>query len=376
MNNVYDAVVIGGGIAGTAAGYYLAKARLRILLLEKSFLASGSTGRCIGGIRQQFSTPTTIQTMKESVRLFSAMHEELGVDVEWKNSGYLFLAHSEEQAELYRKNISLQKEFGLDVEFISAEACECIVPLLDTQGLIGGAWGPSDGQANPFLVVHAYVKNIRQLGGEVRTREEVVGIRIMKGKVHSVLTASGNVYCAPMILNAAGAWAKEVGAMAGVRLPVEPERHEALVTEGVEYLGVPMLVDYRPDGGYFVQRVTGQFIGCFTPKEKISGHDHESTLEFLADMSRRMVRLIPALYNVAVLRQWAGSYCMTPDGIPIIGETSTGGYYCIVGLCGHGFMLGPALGKYVAQFMTEGTWPGPVDEFASGRSFGEKERMA
>jgi len=376
MNDVYDAVVIGGGIAGTAAGYYLAKARLRVLLLEKSFLASGSTGRCIGGIRQQFSTPTTIQTMKESVRLFSTMHEELGVDVEWKNSGYLFLAHSEEQAKLYRKNISLQKQFGLDVEFISAEACKCIVPLLETDDLIGGAWGPSDGQANPFLVVHAYVKNIRQLGGEVRTGEEVIGIRVVKGKARSVRTASGNVYHAPMILNAAGAWAKEVGAMAGVRLFVEPERHEALVTEGVEYLGVPMLVDYRPDGGYFVQRVTGQFIGCFTPKEKVAGHDHESTLEFLADMSRRMVRLMPALYDVAVLRQWAGSYCMTPDGIPMIGKTDVNGYYCIVGLCGHGFMLGPALGKYVAQFMTESTWPGPVDEFACSRSFGEKEKMA
>lgn len=376
MSKTYDVIVIGGGIAGTSAGYYLARARLRVLLLEKSFLASGSTGRCIGGIRQQFTTSTTIQTMRESVRLFSTMQDELGMDVEWKNSGYLFLAHSEEQAEMYRNSLTIQKQFGLDVQFLSAEECQCIVPLLETDGLIGGAWGPSDGQANPFLAVHAYAKNIRQLGGEVRTDEEVVGITGEHRKGFSVQTASGNTYSAGMILNAAGAWAKEVGAMVGVTLPVEPERHEALITEGIEYMGVPMLVDYRTDGGYFVQRVTGQFIGCFTPKVKVPGHSHESTLEFLADMSWRMVRLIPALADVAVLRQWAGSYSMSPDGIPMIGQTSVEGFYCIAGLCGHGFMLGPALGKFTAQFMTEGTWPIPLDEFACGRSFGEKEKMA
>ena len=376
MNKAYDAVVIGGGIAGTAAGYYLAKAGMKVLLLEKRFLASGSTGRCIGGIRQQFSTPTTILTMMESVRLFRGMREEFGMDVEWAPSGYLFLAHSEEQAELYRKNISIQKRFGLNVEYIPMEECSRIVPHLDVEDLVGGAWGPTDGQANPFLVVHGYAAGIRRYGGEVKSGEEAVGIHMAHNRVEAVRTASGDTYAAGAVVNAAGAWAKEVGAMAGLDLPVEPERHEALVTEGVQYMGVPMLVDYRVDGGYFVQRVSGQFIGCFTPKERVPGHSHDSTLEFLADMSRRMVRLMPSLRNVSILRQWAGSYSMSPDGIPMVGKTGVDGYFCIVGLCGHGFMLGPAIGKFTAQFMTEESWPVPLDEFACGRSFGEKEKMA
>ncbi len=376
MNKTFDVIVIGGGITGTATGYYLSKRGLDVLLLEKEFLTSGSTGRCITGIRQQFSTPATIQTAMESVRLFRSMKEELGLDVEWKNSGYLFLAHSGETIEMFKKNIAVQNKFGLDVKLISKEKCKKIVPLLETEGLLGGAWCPSDGQANPFLVVKGYTDGIRRNGGRIETGTEVVKITVEKGRVQSVTTASGDTYITSKILNAAGPWAKDVGKMAGIDLPVEPERHEALITEGVQYTGIPMLVDYRPDGGYFVQRVTGQFIGCFTPEKRDPGRRTKSTLEFLVEMSRRMYRLVPALKNVAVLRQWAGSYSMTPDGSPIVDQTEVEGLYCSVGMSGHGFMLGPALGKFMAQYMTEGTWPVPTEELAYGRSFGEKESMS
>lgn len=375
MNKTYDAIVIGGGIIGAATGYYLSKRRLKVLLLEKNYLTSGSTGRCITGIRQQFSTPTTIQTAMESVRLFKSMKEEFDMDVEWKDSGYLFLAHSENLVDMFKKNISIQSQFGLNVEFITAEECKKIVPLLDIDGLIGGAYCLSDGQANPFLVVRGYVEGIRRNGGRVQIESEVIGIDVDKGKVRSVTISSGETFSAPIVLNAAGPWAKDVGKLAGVDLDVEPDRHEALITEGIQYAGIPMLVDYRADGGYFVQRNTGQFIGCFTPEKKVPGFSTDATLEFLVEMSRRMCRLIPAIENIAVLRQWAGSYCMTPDGSPIVDQTEVEGLYCSVGMCGHGFMLGPALGNYMAQFITESTWPISMDEVAYGRSFGEMESM-
>jgi sarcosine oxidase subunit beta len=376
MTKSFDAIIIGGGIIGTGTGYYLSKKGLKVLLLEKDFLTAGSTGRCITGIRQQFSTPTTIQTAMESVRLFRTMKDEFDMDVEWKDSGYLFLDHTQDKVELFRKNIALQNKFGLDVQFIGAEGCKKIVPYLDVEGLIGGAWCPSDGQANPFLVVRGYAEGIRRNRGTILSGSEAVKILVEKGTVHSVTTASGDTYSAPQIVNTAGPWAREVGKLAGVDLPVDPERHEALITEGVQYEGIPMLVDYRAEGGYFVQRVTGQFIGCFTPEKQVPGKSTDSTLEFLIEMSRRMCRLVPALENVAVLRQWAGSYCMTPDGNPIVDQTEVKGFYCSVGMCGHGFMLGPALGQYMAHFMTEGSWPVPMEEFAYGRSFGEREKMA
>jgi sarcosine oxidase subunit beta len=225
-------------------------------------------------------------------------------------------------------------------------------------------------------VVHAYTQGIKRNGGDVRIASEVTRIAVESGKVKSVTVADGTTFHAPVVVNAAGPWAKQVGKLAGLTVPVEPERHEALITEAVKYMGIPMLVDYRADGGYFVQRVSGQFIGCFTPEKKVPGLDHDSTLEFLVEMSRRMCRLIPSLENVAVLRQWAGSYEMTPDGNPIVDETDVKGFYCNTGLCGHGFMLGPALGKYLAGYITEKKWTIPMDEFAYKRSFGEAEKMA
>ena len=110
--------------------------------------------------------------------------------------------------------------------------------------------------------------------------------------------------------------------------------------------------------------------------KKLPGLNTDSTLEFLVEMSKRMCRLVPALENVAVLRQWAGSYSMTPDGSPIVDETGVEGFFSVVGMCGHGFMLGPALGAYLAQYMTEKSWPILMDEFAFGRQSGEKESLA
>ena len=150
--NSYDVIVIGGGIIGTATGYYLSKSGLRVMLLEKDYLTAGSTGRCITGIRQQFSTPTSIQTAMESVRLFQNLKDELNLHVEWASSGYLFLAHTQEYVDMFKKNIEIQTGFGLDVAFIDAETCQKIVPKLDTDGLLGAAYCPSDGQANPFLL--------------------------------------------------------------------------------------------------------------------------------------------------------------------------------------------------------------------------------
>jgi len=375
MNRNYDIIIIGGGIIGTASAYYLSGRGMKVLLLEKNFLTAGSTGRCISGVRQQFSSPTTIQLAMTSVRLFKILQDE-NVDIEWKNSGYLFLAYSEDIVRMLKKNITIQQQYGLDVSFITPEACKKQVPLLNADNLIGAAWCGSDGQANPFLTVKAYADGTTKNGGTILIGEEVSAIKTAANRIESVTTTGGEVYSAPAVLNAAGPWAECVNQMVGLSMPLEPERHEALITEGVEYCSIPMLVDYRPDGGYFMQRVTGQFIGCFTPKPNIPGRNIDSSLDFLADMSSRMVRLVPAIQHLAVLRQWAGSYTMTPDGSPILGQTEIDGFYCAVGMNGHGFMLGPAIGQAMAQYITEKQWPIPLAELEYGRNYGKKEDMA
>ncbi|MEW6685816.1 MAG: FAD-binding oxidoreductase [Candidatus Edwardsbacteria bacterium] len=376
MSRNADVIIIGGGIIGCATSYYLAKSGLKVFLFEKEYLCSGSTGRCIGGVRQQFTTKSMVKLMIQSVSLFSQMEEEFGKSVEWYQGGYLFLAHSEEKKNDYLKAISLQKSVGLPVEFVTSQEVKKIIPGLNTDGLLGGAYCPTDGQANPFSVTYEYAKGIKRCGGKIFSYTEVKEIIVKGNRVNGIKTSKGEKYSAGMVLNAAGPEVKEVGKMVGVEIPVEPERHEALITEGVEKLFEPMLVDYRPDGCYFLQvHPTGQFIGCYTPVPPVPGKRVDSSFEFLTDMPRRMVRLVPSLKNVKVIRQWAGSYEMTPDGNPILDRTEIEGFYVCGGMCGHGFMLGPALGKIMAEFITSQKTSPPISEFALSRKFAEAEVM-
>jgi sarcosine oxidase subunit beta len=377
MSKTSDIVIVGGGIIGTACGYYLSRAGLKVTLYDRGFLCSGSTGRCIGGIRQQFTSPGSIGLMMESVEHFRNMTEELGTDVYWHNGGYLFLAHDQARKDAFLKNIAVQQRAGLkDVRWIDAYECKQVAPGLDTDGLLGGTYCPSDGQAYPFAVVNGYARKIMEMGGQVHVFAEVTGILSFGGRVNGVMLADGSQHHAGMVLNAAGPWSKEVGRLAGIEIPVEPERHEALITEGVEYLNIPMLVDYRADGGYFQQyKHNGQFIGCYSPVPNVPGHSQDSTFEFIHEMPKRMLKLVPGLGKIKVIRQWAGSYENTPDGNPILDRTGLDGYYVVAGMCGHGFMLGPAMGRVAADFIKSGDKKTPYPEFALERDYRNQEAM-
>jgi len=376
MSRTADVVVIGAGVIGAATGYYLARKGLKVLVLERDFPCCGSTGRCIGGIRAQFTHDLTVRVMLESVRMFSHLHEELGQDVEWYQGGYLFLAFDEPRKQAFLDAIGIQQRYGLKVSFASVDDCRQLVPGLDTDGLLGGAYCPTDGQANPFKVTYGYLQGIKRLGGDVLVRTPVQSINRKGDRVVSVTTQAGEEISADMVLNAAGPWADEVGRLAGVDVPVKPDRHESLVTEAVERLFDPMLVDYRSDGCYFVQNYgTGHFIGCYTPVPIVPGMGTDASDEFLAEMPRRMVRLVPRLAGVKVIRQWAGSYEMSPDGNPLCGPTPLRGFYVSAGMSGHGFMFGPALGRLMAELMTAGQAPLPLDGFRLDRSFGKAEAM-
>lgn len=376
MKKTADAVVIGGGIIGAATGYYLSKKGLRVLLLERDFPCSGSTGRCIGGIRAQFTHDLTIRVMLKSIKMFQELDKELNRDIEWYAGGYLFLAFDEERKKAFLQAIEIQRRYGLKVKFISPDDCCRIVPGLNSLGLLGGAWCPTDGQANPFQVTYGYLEGMKRLKSKVFVYTEVKRIHVKNSRVISVVTNQGEEIFTPVIVNAAGPWAKDIGRLANVTVPVEPDRHEALVTEAVERCLEPMLVDYRSDGCYFVQHYkTGHFLGCYTPVPIVPGHRTDASDEFITEMPRRMVRLLPKLAAVKVLRQWAGSYEMTPDGNPVCGPTPVEGFYVSAGMSGHGFMFGPALGELMAEMITTGSSSIDISEFRLDRSFAKSEVM-
>ncbi|MCI0513258.1 FAD-binding oxidoreductase [candidate division KSB1 bacterium] len=369
MNQHYDVIVIGGGIIGLATAYYLTQRKQSTLVLEQSYLGSGSTGRCISGIRAQFSTPTSIKLAQSSIELFKGMEQDFGFSVEWAPTGYLFLACDEARKNAFLKVIALQRSLGLDVRYYEAGEIKKRFPYINTAELLGGTFCPTDGQADPFKVLKGYFQQIKQHGGVIRTRTKAIAVEAGPGDLKKVVTNTGETFTAEKLVNACGPFAREFGNMMGLDLPIAPERHEALITEPLEFMGVPMLVDYRADGCYFIQRLTGQFVGCYTPQPNVPGLELDSTFEFMTEMSRRMMRLVPALESVAVVRQWSGSYSMTPDGNPIVDATHIPGLYVCIGMCGHGFMLGPALGQFLAQFMVEQKWPQDMAEFAFDRDY-------
>jgi sarcosine oxidase subunit beta len=375
MNPAADIIVIGGGIIGLASAYHLSRRGQKVLVLEKKYPGSGSTGRCIGGIRQQFSTPGAIRLMQESVRQFRQMQEEFGFSVEYFEGGYLFLAHDIQRLKTFKTILPLQKSLGLKVEILDAAGCLKIAPQLNPDSLLGGIFSSEDGQAYPFKIIEGYIQEIKKLHSQVRFFSEVQEIMVQNHVANGVKTVNGETFHAHAILSAAGPWAQEVGRMAGLELAIAPEEHEAFITDRVPPLFTTMVVDYRTDGCYFYQRRNGQVIGCYSPVPNKPGIITESSLEFLVEMSKRTVRLVPELATARVIRHWGGCYSMTPDGSPFIDKTEIKGFYVANGMSGHGFMFAPAIGRYISEIILDDRYPFDWSEFSLGRDFSRQELM-
>lgn len=365
-------VIIGGGVVGCATAYYLAKAGLRdVVLLEKSYLSSGSTGRCAGGIRQQWGTETNIRLAMGSVKLFENLDRELGYDTEYHQGGYLLLARTEKQVEQFRKNIALQNALGLDCRLIGIDEVKQIAPVLSAGGLLAAAHCRTDGYANPFLVTQAYSDAARKLGVDIRLRSEVTGIETENGRIIGVGTSSGRI-SARKVMNAAGGHAAVVGKMAGLDLPVEPVRHQILVTEPVQPLLAPLVVDLHGNI-YFRQTRHGGFVIGQSDKNEPSSFNTGSGLGFAEEVSAKFVDMVPAMREISVVRQWAGLYEMTPDAQPILGGVDNlDGYFHAIGFSGHGFMAAPMTAKLMSGVILDGKKSDiierlHIDRFREGR---------
>jgi sarcosine oxidase subunit beta len=348
-----DCVVIGGGIVGCAVAYYLAKNGMNdCVLLESGYLASGATGRCGGGIRQQWSTEANTKLAMESVRVFSSLENELDADIEFLQGGYLVLAYTDEDVEQFKKNVALQKGLGLDVDILSPdEIRRSVVPELNTDGVRLATYCPSDASANPFLATQAYADAARRLGVTLELFTPVTRILSAGGRITGVETPKGTI-STPRVVNAAGSHSLLLAGTAGVELPITPYRREILVTEPLERLFHPMIISFS-FGIYFRQTKHGAVIGGFADPEEPVGFNETSSLDFLVSMSRKLAHLMPALGSVKVVRQWAGLYDVTPDAQPILGPVdAVEGFFQASGFSGHGFMIAPEASLLLAQLIT------------------------
>jgi sarcosine oxidase, subunit beta len=381
--NNYDVIIVGAGSVGVPAALALAEMGVKTLVVEiNPSPGQGQNKRAIGGIRATHSDPAKIIASKWSLELFSTWSERYGDEIEWLKGGYLFPVYRESEEKALKTVLPIQKRFGLRIDFVSPSVIQEILPGINPEGLLGGTWSPDDGSASPLRSVNAFYRRARALGAEFRFGERVNRILLEGGKVRGVETVRGEIY-APVVVDAAGPFSKELCSTAGVNIPVTPDSHEAAITEPVQSFFTCMVVDLRPGPSsknyYFYQNRLGQVVFCITPDPLIPGTDRRETSVFLPQVGARMVRLLPRLKNLRVRRVWRGLYPMSPDGSPLVGwSREVEGLLHATGMCGQGFMLGPGVGGLVARMIA-----GRADQdddivskgFSPYRAFGGEEAL-
>lgn len=347
----YRVVVVGAGAIGLSTAHHLAKLGITdVLVLDRDSLVKGATGRNGGGVRAQWTTEENIVLAKRSIEAFKRFAAETGHNVFLRQSGYLFLTRREEQLAQMREAAAFQNQHGVRTRVIDLDEARRIIPGLDPEGCVGATYNPDDAIVFPWPLVWGWKEAAQRRGVEVVTHAQVTGVTMDADRVVGVETTRGAVGC-DWLVNASGAWAKQVSALAGVTMPNKPERHEILVSEPLKPFLDPMLVDLST-GYYINQDARGELIGG------LGGHHEESldwssSLDFLRQFSRQTVRLLPRLGAVRVLRQWAGSYDVTPDRKPVLGVARDGPENLVQasGFSGHGMMISPMVGLLSAQLM-------------------------
>lgn len=369
MNTRFDAIIIGGGILGVSTAYELAKAGMKnVCVLERHYLSSGSTGRCGGGFRQQWSTEANTRLAMDSVSRLENIDEELGYKTEFFQGGYLILAHTDKEVEQFSKNVEMQRKLGLSVDIVDPEEAGKIVPFLDKSLIKKATWCPKDGHINPFLLTQAYANAARRLGAEIHLWTNVTGI-MKKSNSFFLMTEKGVHYETPILFNCAGGFSRAVGDMLNVEIPVDPYRHEILVTEPVERLWNPMVISFDT-GLYARQEMSGGIVmGMGDPNEPVSTNVG-SSMHFMYEMSKRFTKLFPKLDKLRIVRQWAGLYEMTADAQPILGPIEeVDNFIQACGFSGHGLMLAPAVSQLLADLTVNGKGSEVIDSLNIKRLF-------
>lgn len=344
-------VVIGGGVIGVSIAFHLAEAGIGVVLLEREELGSGSTCKAAGGVRAQFSDPVNIELGARSLRAFEKFGQRPGAEIDLKQQGYLFLLSEPDDVAAFEHSVEVQHGFGVPSRMLTVpEAC-ALSPFVIPDGLLAAAYSPTDGHCTPEAVVHGYARAARRHGAVLRRQCEVTGIDRDSTGITAVRTRSGTIETSTVVC-AAGAWSAEIGAMAGVELPVRPLRRQILVTEPVGDLPpeLPFTIDFATSF-YFHEEGPGLLIGMSDPDEEY-GYHLGTDDQWLGRLSDAVTRRAPRLSEVGIAHGWAGLYEVTPDHNALVGEAEeVSGFLYATGFSGHGFLQGPAIGEVVRDLV-------------------------
>ena len=351
-----DVVIVGGGVMGVSTAYHLAlKGCQDVLLLEReSFFGTQATGKCAGGIRHQFGTEINVRISMLSLPMLDRFEEELGQPIDLRYCGYLFLLTQEKDVAAFRQQVEMQQRLGVETEWLEPAQIADLVPLASLEGVLAATFNTHDGLADPSSVVQGYVSGARRLGAKLLNDVEVTDIPVNGGKVQVVVTDHGEI-AAPVVVNAGGPWAGEIGKLAGVDIPIVPVRRQIVVTGPISQIppDFPFTIDFAT-GLYFHREGRGILTGMANPDEPV-GFDQSVDADWELVHLEEAMRRLPILEQAGLASRWAGLYEVSPDAHPILGPVSeVEGFYCIGGFSGHGFQHGPACGLLLAEEILDG----------------------
>jgi sarcosine oxidase subunit beta len=384
-----DAVVVGGGCMGCSVAWHLTRRGMtNVVLVEREpQLGAGSTGRNAGGFRHQFSHAANIRLSIESVAMMAEFADRVGAAIDFHQDGYLFLLARQANVATFQANVALQRQLGVDVQWLTPDEARAVAPGIHVEGVKAATYCARDGVADPNGVTMGFARGAQQAGVEIARETEVTGIGLARGRVAEVRTAKGTI-ATPVVVNAAGPWAKSIGRLCGLDVPVEPERRHIFIAQppgGGSWDDPPhrgmvpstkiLVIDF--ESTFYFHREGGALLFGMGDPDEQPGFDTTVRWDFLPRVTEVAVRRLPALGEAAVSHAWAGLYEMTPDHNPIIGPSSdVDGFFTIAGFSGHGFQHSPAAGRILADLITGrdprfDLTPFAMDRFAKRRSRGE-----
>lgn len=356
MKTTAEVIIVGGGVVGNVAAYYLAKRGVEVIVLEGSdSIGHGGSSRNGGGVRQSGrdvrELPYAIYGIKN---IWPTLSEELGVDVEYVRKGNLRLGLNEDHIKILEGLTANAQGLGLDVTMVSAEEVKDICPHLSDQ-VVGASWCPTDGHANPMKTTLAYFKRARELGVTFISGAKVTAIKKIRGKARQVVVEDGTIFEGEHIILAAGYESRFVADSVGINIPMYPYFGSAIVTEAQPKM-FDIMLGVATAEIYGHQCAHGSFVfGSGTGLEPTKKPDMDDlklmSLEGSANC-RGIMKYVPKLKDAKIVRTWGGWMDMTPDGVPVISPVEeVPGLIIACGMCGHGFGTAPAVGYMLSQMV-------------------------
>jgi sarcosine oxidase subunit beta len=351
-------VIVGAGIMGASIAYHLAaRGCTNVLILEQAETEiAGSTARSVAGVRHQFSTEVNVRLSLYGVERLKHFDEEVGGHAELKQVGYLFLIDDPATWAEYQRSVAMQRRLGARVELLTPDEAARFVPKMRTEDLVGATFGPDDGYCDPYGIALGYLNRARDLGVRLLRATRVTGILVERGRVTGVATNDGRVSC-EAVVNAAGSWAGEVGALAGLNVPVRPYRRCVYMTEPFARIPSPIPLIIDVGSGFYMRKEQDNILFGMSNLAEPSSHNVQVDWDWLDTVLECGLARFPILELAGLAEKlcWAGSYEITPDHMPILGRhPDLPNYLDASGFSGHGIMHSPATGLLIAEEILDG----------------------